>query len=330
METGSTRYTRRPLSSWLASGVEDFFAARAAAREAAAEAASPPHGQFLHIAGRRVHALIHEAERPGSPDLILLHGASGNLREFDEFGARLARHFRVIAFDRPGLGHSEGLDLSDVSITAQARHLAEAASQLGLRNPLILGHSYGGSVALAWALEGFLDPSGLILVSAPSLPWDGGLDYWHKLTDTGFGQRHAIPAAAAFVPDFWVQRMVTEVFAPEPIPQGYSAAKGIPLAVRRVSLRHNTEQINRLHGELTAHLPRHASLTLPIELLHGTADRVVPIHIHSRLLIERLPGARLTELPGAGHMPHLTRPDEVEAAVLRIAAQAALRGNAQS
>lgn len=330
METGSTRFIRRPLSSWLGSGFEDFFAARAAAREAAAEAFAPPQGQFLSVAGRRVHALIQGPEVPDSPDLILLHGASGNLREFDELGARLARHFRVIAFDRPGLGHSEGLDLSDVSITAQARHLAEAARHLGIRTPLILGHSYGGSVALAWALEGLLDPTGLILVSTPSMPWEGGLDYWHRLTDTGFGQRHAIPAAAAFVPDFWVQRMVTEVFAPEAIPQDYYTSKGIPLAVRRVSLRHNTEQINRLHGELTAHLPRHASLTLPIELLHGTADRVVPIHIHSRLLIERLRGARLTELPGAGHMPHLTRPDEVEAAVLRIAAQAALRAAAQS
>lgn len=306
------------------------MSARAAAREAAAEAASPPHGQFLSIEGRRVHALIQGPDTPGAPDLILLHGASGNLREFDELGARLARHFRVIAFDRPGLGHSDGLDLSDVSLTAQARHLAAAATSLGVQRPLLLGHSYGGSVALAWALERFLDPAGLILVSAPTLPWHGGLDYWHRLADTAFGQRHAIPAVAAFVPEFWVQRMVTEVFSPEPIPPGYFAAKGIPLAVRRETLRHNTEQINRLHAELTAHLPRHAGLTLPTELLHGTDDRVVPIHIHSRPLAKLMPHARLTELPGAGHMPHLTRPDEVEAAVLRIAAQARLRAAAQS
>jgi pimeloyl-ACP methyl ester carboxylesterase len=294
--------------------------ARAGAREARAHADHPPRGQFVQIDGRRVHAVVQGR----GPDLVLIHGASGNLHEFDELAERLAPRFRTFALDRPGLGHSDGLDLADNGLVAQARHLSRAAWALGARNPLVLGHSYGGSVAMAWALEGDLDLAGLLLLSAPTMPWDGRLDIWYRLTRTEFGIRHAIPAVAGFMPDFWLRRMVDEVFAPEPVPPGYFAAKGIALAIRRETLRHNTSQINRLLDDIRSQQHRHRHLDLPIEILHGTEDRVVPIHMHSRLLAPRLAGARLTELPGAGHMPHLTRAAQVEAALLRLAARAGL------
>lgn len=259
------------------------------------------------------------------PDLILIHGASGNLREFDDLTAALARDFRVIALDRPGLGHSEGLDLSDVGLKAQAQHLSEAAAELGVQRPLILGHSYGGSVALAWALAGHLRPSGLALISSPSLPWPGNLDAWYRLTDTGFGQTHAIPAVSALLPEFYLRRMATGVFHPEPAPEGYFEAKAIPLAIRRETLRHNTAQVNRLLSDIRAQKDRYPTLHLPVELVHGTEDPIVPIQIHSRPLSRLLPDARLTELPGAGHMPHLTRQPDILAAVHRLAERAALR-----
>ena len=128
--------------------------ARAVLRETTAEKAAPPIGRLIRVGERIVHAVVMGQ----GPDMVMLHGASGNLREFDELSERLARHFRLFIFDRPGLGHSEGLDLDDVGLVAQARHLAAAAQQLGARQPLILGHSYGGAVALTWALKGYLAP----------------------------------------------------------------------------------------------------------------------------------------------------------------------------
>lgn len=294
--------------------------ARARAREALAHADHPPRGVFVQIDGRHVHAIV----RGQGPDLVLIHGASGNLHEFDELAERLAPHFRTFALDRPGLGHSDGLDLADNGVVAQARHLSRAAWALGARNPLVLGHSYGGSVAMAWALEGDLDLTGLMLLSAPTMPWDGRLDLWYRLARTDFGINHAIPAVAGLVPEVWLRRMVDAVFAPEPAPKGYFAAKAIPLAIRRETLRQNTSQINRLLPDILDQQQQHRHLGLPVEILHGTEDRVVPIQVHARQLAPRLPGARLTELPGAGHMPHLTRADQVEAALLRLAARAGL------
>lgn len=273
---------------------------------------------------------MHASIRGQGPDLVLLHGASGNLHEFDELGDRLARGFRVIAIDRPGFGHSEGLSLSNVGLTAQARHLARAAWAFGARKPLVLGHSYGGSVALAWALEGDLDLAGLLLLSAPTMPWDGRLDPWYRLADTGFGQRHAIPAVAALLPEFWLNRMVSGVFAPDPVPPGYVQAKGVPLALRRQTLIQNTNQINRLLPDILAQQDRHAHLGLPVEILHGTEDRVVPFVLHAHRLAARLPNARLTPLERTGHMPHLTQAPAVEQALARLSQRAGLPLAAQS
>jgi pimeloyl-ACP methyl ester carboxylesterase len=56
---------------------------------------------------------------------------------------------------------------------------------------------------------------------------------------------------------------------------------------------------------------------LPVELIHGTADTIVPLQIHSGPLSQLLPNATLTVIPGAGHMPHHTHADQVIQAIDR-------------
>lgn len=285
---------------------------RASAREATANADFPPEGQFITIEGRRIHYVM----RGSGPDLVLIHGASGSLRDFT-FGLvdRLARDYRVIAFDRPGLGHSDSIP--DTSLAAQARVLKAAATALGAPRPIVLGQSYGGAVALAWALSG--GPRALVLVSAPSLPWPGKLDPWYRATASLPGQMILVPLASAFVPQSYVTNAVNAVFAPDPVPSGYDAWLGTDLTLRRASLATNAAQVNGLRDELVAMEPRYPSLTLPIELIHGTEDTIVPLAIHSAPLAMRLPNARLTTIPGAGHMPHHAHADVVIAAIARAA-----------
>ena len=285
---------------------------RASAREAAAETAFPPTGQFVSVDGKRLHFEIAGQ----GPDLVLIHGASGSLRDLTfSLRDRLTDRFRVIAVDRPGLGHSDPLE--DTSLAAQARHIKAALAQLGVTEPVVLGQSYGGSVALAWALEG--GPKALVLVGSPALPWPGKLDPWYRLTDTLPGRHLAIPLVSAFVPQSYVASVTASIFAPDPVPVGYEDHIGASLTLRRQTLRANTSQINALRAELVTMEPRYPSLTLPVELIHGTADTIVPLDIHSAPLSQLLPKATITVIPGAGHMPHHTHPDLVIAAILRAA-----------
>lgn len=285
---------------------------RASAREAAALAAHPPTGQFITVDGLRLH---YEISGTG-PDLVLIHGASGSLRDLT-YGLRdrLTDRYRVTVVDRPGLGHSD--PLPEVSLAAQARAIKAGLARIGVQDPVIVGQSYGGAVALAWALQG--GPRALVLVGSPSMPWPGKLDPWYRLTSTAIGRALVVPLASAFVPHSYVSSATAGVFAPDPVPKGYEAWLGTPLILRRDALATNTAQINALRAELVTMQQRYPTVTLPIELVHGTADTIVPLAIHSGPLSTLLPNATLTTINGAGHMPHHSHTQTVIDAIDRAA-----------
>jgi len=285
---------------------------RVGVREAAALASYPPTDLFVTVDGHKIH---YETKGSG-PDLVLIHGASGNLRDFTfALMDRLAQDYRVIAVDRPGLGHSD--PIPDMSLAGQARAIKAAVASLGVGQPIVLGQSYGGAVALAWALEG--GPKALVLISAPSMPWPGKLGLWYRITSSPLGRAIVVPLASAFVPQRFITTVTKQVFAPDPVPPGYGPWIGTELSLRRATLAANVRQINTLRPELVTMEQRYQTLTLPVELVHGDADTIVPLTIHSLPLSKLLPDVTLTVIPGAGHMPHHSHPDVVIAAVARAA-----------
>lgn len=295
---------------------------RAARQEARAEAAYPPSGQFAEVNGHRVHYRM----AGDGPDLVLIHGASGNLRDMTfRLMDTLAADYRVIAFDRPGLGHTDRLNATGATLRQQAELLSTAAAQLGADRPLVFGQSYGGAVALAWAVEHPEAVSALILAGAPSHPWEGPLPRLYQVNSHPLLGPLVIPALTAWVPQGYVDRAIAEVFLPQDEPPGYAEHIGAPLTLRRTSLRENALQRASLKSEIAALAPRYEALTLPIELIHGGADETVSLEIHSERLAERLPNAHLTTLEGIGHMPHQVRMGAVIEAIHRAARRAGLR-----
>jgi pimeloyl-ACP methyl ester carboxylesterase len=275
----------------------------------------PPMGQFITVAERQVHY----RQTGSGPDVILLHGASGNLREW-EFGLRtvLEGRFRVTAFDRPGHGYSDLIANND-HLDATAAHLRAAAAELGIRDYILVGHSYGGSVALAWSLQ--VQPKALVLISAPSLPWPGALDPWYRATDTALGAGVLIPLAAAIVPQSYVNRAVRGVFAPASAPDAYMADMGAALTLRAKTLRANTAQVNHLLADIRGQMARYDRLKMPMELIHGDQDTIVPLAIHAAPFAAKYPHAHLTVIAGAGHMPHHSHLPQVVAAIDRAASR---------
>jgi pimeloyl-ACP methyl ester carboxylesterase len=293
---------------------------RLSARDAAALAATPPSGQFLTIDDAKLHVVV----KGSGPDLVLIHGASGTLRDYTfALVDQLAPRYRVIAVDRPGMGYSDPLPQGDTSLASQADRIRRALDAFGVKNPIVLGQSYGGAVALAWAVDS--PPAALVLVGGVSMPWPGPLDPWYRATSPPLGRATLVPLVAAFMPHSYVTRAIDGVFAPDAAPAGYAQHLGLDLTLRRATLATNVAQINALRDHVVAMEPRYANLTLPIEMIHGDADTIVPLDVHAARFAPLVPSATLTVLPGAGHMPHHSHTAEVIAAIDRAALRAGLR-----
>ena len=261
------------------------------------------------------------------PDLILIHGALGNLRDMTfQLRDQLTDRYRVTTFDRPGFGYSDPLPNADATLLGQAMLLQAAAKDIGVTNPIVLGHSYGGAVAMSWAVHpDILPPAALVLVSAPTLPWPGTIDILYRVTGNPVGAALVVPLITAFVTDDYLNKSVTGIFKPNLVPAGYEAFVGSGLTLRRTSLRTNGKQVNTLRDQLVAMQTAYPALTLPVELVHGDKDTSVPLDIHSNPLSRILPNATLTVVPGAGHMPHHSNPGMITAAIDRAARRAHLR-----
>ena len=274
-----------------------------------------PSGQFIEIDGLPVHYRI---EGQG-PDLVVLHGASGSLLDWMAGPVDLLRTTnRVLVMDRPGLGHSARLPQNNSSLLAQARHLRKAADALGFERPVLAGHSYGGSVSLAWAVEAQDHLAGLAVIAAPSHEWEGSVSTLNDLTAnplTGPILSRLAPVLAT--PDR-VEASVEAVFAPDAPPANYAELTDAKRVTNPRMFRDNALAVGALKRNLQDLIPLYDRLTLPMEILHGTKDISVPIDIHSERLAKAVPSARFTRLEGTGHMPHHARTDAIHAAVKRL------------
>ncbi|QBF31717.1 alpha/beta hydrolase [Thalassococcus sp. S3] len=260
------------------------------------------------------------------PDLVLIHGSSGNTRDMTfSLAPKLAERYRVIVFDRPGLGYTDRLNGDGASIFEQAELMAKAAAQLGAERPIVMGQSYGGSVALAWAVTQPDHIAALVPLAAPSNPWTTPLDPYYQVLTSWWGNLFVVPLLTAFVSDARVEETLEGIFAPQSAPDGYAEAVGAGLTLRRKSLRANAAQRANLLDEIKALQPRYGEINVPTEIVHGTDDTTVGLPIHSEKLVHQIDGAVLTRLAGIGHMPHHVDQDDVIAAIDRAARRANLR-----
>ncbi len=297
----------------------------------AIEARFPARGRFVDLMNGRLHVLeAGPAHRDAEATVVLVHGASANAAELmTALGPRLATRYRVIAVDRPGHGWSDRMGDAG-SPVRQAALIADGLRRLGVTRAVVVGHSWAGSLVADLALE-HADVTGAILLLAPvTHPWPGGKISWYygpaaSVWGRLFTRTLATPIGLAFL-----KPVVNAVFAPQSPPAGYVERAQVPLVLRPAVFRANAQDVAGLHAAVSARSPRYRDIRVPAAVVAGDADAIVTTAIHSIAFAREVPGARLTILPGAGHMPHHVAADTVIAEVDRLvrsvqAAQAAER-----
>ena len=284
-----------------------------------AESDNPPAGRFLDVNGVR----LHYVERGSGPPLVLLHGNGSMIQDFESSGLidLAAKHYRVIVFDRPGFGHSDRPRNVVWTPTAQAELINSALVQLGVSNAVVLGHSWGASVAIALALEhpasvqalvlasGYYYPSvrpDVLALSAPAMPVLGDV---LRYTLSPLISRAMWPL------------LMAKIFGPRSVPTKFA---GFPkeMALRPSQIRASAADSALMIPGAFRYRDQYVNLKMPVVIVAGDADQLIDSDAQSRRLHRDVSQSTFRRVAGAGHMVHQTATRAVMSAIDE-AAQAA-------
>ena len=285
-----------------------------------------PGGRFIDVGGVPQHVVEMapgpEASGTALP-VVLLHGAGANLLDMDvALGERLALRHRVILIDRPGFGFSARGTRKSASPAFQAGVVNEIFDRLGVSRAIVVGHSWGGSLALTFALDYPQRVAGLVLVASPTHPTMSFMT-WHNALFTSplgwlFARTLALPLGALLI-----ELGIRAAFLPQTMPPRYSKRTAAWLILRPATLMANWQDVGGLDPFLRGQVGRYGELAAPTIALNGDRDPVVKPERNAAKLAEAAPVVKVEILPGFGHMLHHAAADRVASAVEDVAVLAA-------
>jgi pimeloyl-ACP methyl ester carboxylesterase len=243
---------------------------------------------------------LHWAELGEGPPLVLLHGLCDSHRTWLKVAPLLARDHRVLMLDLAGHGLSDRPD-APYSLEWQANLVGAWLGALGLDDVALVGHSYGGGVALWMLLEHRARIRKLALVAAGGLGRD--VSFPLRLASIPFvverfgqpfmarGTRLALNAAGGAFERDEIARLSSMNAMP-------GTARAFARSVRDVIDWRG--QHRHVRDRKLADLP-------PVALFWGERDPVIPI-THATETMSVLGGASLTRFAACGHFPHRQDP----------------------
>lgn len=307
-------------AAWLAGGAAALAGAavfnHVSAR--AAEKKFPPTGTLIDVDGVKVH--YTDTGGPGDA-IVLIHGNASLVQDFEVAGlvSRLAATHRVISFDRPGYGYSERPSDREWTAEAQAELLATAARKIGVVRPVVVGHSWGTLVAMAWALAHPGEVKALALLA--------GYYYPTSRPDSRAVAVAELPGIATVFNNAWgpLQTRIVGplgnkmIFAPAEVPPAFNDNMPFGLMLRPQQIRASGEDGAQMPANVARLSARYNKLQMPIVVLWGDGDKLVGQAEQSERLVAELPTAAGEAMPGVGHMIHHVRPAAVASAILALA-----------
>jgi pimeloyl-ACP methyl ester carboxylesterase len=267
---------------------------------------------------------IHVPSKLSAHELVLLHGQPGSAADWQQVVRRLPTQLHAVAADRPGYGSSR---LPAGGFAANAQVVIDDLDSRGIRRAVLVGHSYGGGVALSAAS---LAPHRVEAVVLLASVGPGCVDGWDKLLAApGTGPLCALlawrltPWIARARLAMLVRRLGRPLRPEEHVNWhiwGHTARQDSPLW--RTFLVEQRALLREL-GDL-----QHAisSIQAPVLLLADPHDLLVPLDTALQLA-RALPDARLQLVQGAGHKLPRRAADAVADAIAAFLAAAERSGS---
>ncbi len=224
-------------------------------------------------------------------DLVLLHGWGGSSESFSDIQKLLAHNFRVTAFDLPGFGRAKTLP-KPWSIDNYVQFLSETVAKLRIESFSLAGHSFGGRVAIKFAVTHPEKLSVLILIASAGIK--------HKKSPES--------KAAGFV-----AKIGKKIFTLPFLKHFYSPARWILYKTLGRYDYYNASTLMRetmklvIDEDLT---PLLSKIITPTLIIWGDKDTITPLQ-DAKIMHEKIKNSQLEIIKGAGHDIHRKNASEV-------------------
>ncbi|AHH15356.1 alpha/beta hydrolase family protein [Nocardia nova SH22a] len=238
--------------------------------------------------------LYYEDQGTGRP-LLFLHGWGTSGRVWGAQQADLVREFRVVTLDWRGCGRS-ARPLSGNTLAGAVADVAEVIRQLNLVRPVVIGSSIGATFATELALAHPELVAGVIAVDGPAY-WPGqGMPLAEIIDEMRYRRAEFL---STWVPNW---------YAPG------TAPLLVDWTIRQIL--DSGVYIDELFHVFATYdpRPRLPLLRTPIHYVHGELDAEIPVEV-ARVCAALTPGAQVSVIEGAGHMPQQERAAEFDAAL---------------
>jgi pimeloyl-ACP methyl ester carboxylesterase len=264
-------------------------------------------GPYARLGPVEAPVRLYYKEEGSGPPVLLIHGFGASTYTWRHIAPDLARDHRVIAVDLKGFGQSDKPFDAGYSVLDQAELLAELIETRDLRDLTIVGHSFGGGVALRLALEGDQRLEGRIskLVLLDTIAYQQHVPIFFQMLNmpvvSQVGVR-MVPASLqtrialqiAYFDDSKIEQSEVETYA---APLKTAAGKHAIIQSARQILPQDI-------GELSE---RYQSIQTPTLILWCDHDRIVPLEVGLKLR-RTLPNSTLRLVEDCGHMPQEEQP----------------------
>ena len=229
-----------------------------------------------------------------------------------------AKNYRVIVIDRPGFGHSSRPRNVVWTPDAQAQLIRRALERLGVSQAIVLGHSWGASVAVALALK-FPDMvRGLVLASGyyyPTLRPDVVALSGPAVPVVGDIMGHTLSPMISRL--MW-PIMMAKIFGPKSAPAKFEQFPK-EMALRPSQIRASAAESALMIPDAFHFEDKYAELEMPVVIIAGEDDRLIDIDKQSARLHSDVSQSAFHRVPQTGHMIHQTATREVMAAINEVA-----------
>jgi len=235
---------------------------------------------------------VNAAVSGEGPALFLFHSLLSDRASFNSIAPQLSKAHRVIVPELPGFGGSKTVD---GGLAAVADRMAEAVSEAGGHDAIVLGNGYGGFVALQMAIRHPTIASKLILADCGAAFSETGREAFRNMAAASKAK------GLAAITDVAMRRL----FAPE-----FQAEHPDLMADRREAFLKTDAGVLQSACAALAELDLRSELskvTVPVLVLVGEHDEATPPPM-SHELAALLPNARLKVLGGCAHVPQLQAP----------------------